>query len=172
MTTIVKPTVGATGWDTAVDATIDAVNSMLPAGAGFVSSATTVTNSATLVDATGMSVPVAANSVYQLIAVIKITTAGGAAAGGCKGGFVGPAGVDGYWLAPSSSTSAVQVGVNTLTIVAAATTSGVSMATLTGWVTTGGTAGTCTFRFAQATATASRSVTVDVGSFMTLTKIG
>ena len=169
MTTIVKPTVGATGWNTAVDATIDAVNSMLPAVAGYASSATTVTNSATVVDALGLSVTLAANSQYVIDGVLRITQAGGTTSGGHKGEFIVPASATGSWCvhsasAPNAMTTEVQ-------ILAASTGSASFIMKVFGFVTTT-TAGTFKYQFAQQTATASRSTTIDIGSYLTLTKIG
>lgn len=169
--TITKPTVGATGWNTAVDATIDAVNSMLPAVAGYASSATTVTNSATVVDALGLSVALEANAQYEVDGLLKLTQAGGASTGGHKGSLVGPAGASGFWTTAFTPTVVTAVAAEGQ-VLAASSGSATTMFRLAGYVTTGGTAGTLKYQFAQQTQTASRSTTVDIGSYLKLTKIG
>lgn len=141
---------------------------------------TTVTNSTTVVFDSDLTIPLAANTTYTLEGFLLITCAT-AGVGGYKMNLPVPSGTTGYWVAvgPSSGTTADPDNVRTIATLLGGTTrsygvsvgSSLTALTVTGYITTGSTAGSLQLSWAQLTANAA-GMTLKQYSWLKITPTG
>lgn len=135
-----------------------------------------VNNSTTLVDVTGLAVPVAANAVYLIEGFLAYSSN---AAADAKFGWTVPTGATGKWnpLAINATTAGTASSVNvasrlwTEVLPAGATDGGLLTCHVKGLLAVGGTAGVLQAQFAQNTATAVNT-TVLAYSWVSALRVG
>lgn len=134
----------------------------------------TVTSSTTLVNATDLSVPVAANAVYEWSAHLRYNASPG---GDIKLGITGPAGATAEWVADALTTGATggvaAVSRTALNIGDTQGGAGVGIDTVArpaGRIVTAGTAGTLQIQFAQLAADGTGTV-LRAGSYITARRV-
>jgi hypothetical protein len=142
---------------------------------GYATSTSTKTSSTAMADATGVAVPLAADSLYALEGWIAYTAG---ATGDLKVALTGPSGLTGHWgTVGLSSGSTGGTGTMTMTrqtafadgttvaIGGSDASSGVLHASLFGYLDTSSTAGNLQLRFAQNTSNAT-STTIAIGTWI------
>jgi hypothetical protein len=132
-----------------------------------------VTNSIALVDATGMSLSVVANTRYAIDGFVNYDHAGASSPrGGMRLQLNAPAGSTGGFVITSIVVAVTAFGTPVQVIASTTGAASNNAVPLGGWIQTAGTSGTLQVQFAQQAASSTGSITLRAGSYLTLTEIG